>query len=170
MRHSFEMEKAAIISPCRLYRYQLARIWDDSLPRCLFAGLNPSKADGSQDDPTVRRMIGFARDWGYGGLFVVNLFAFRATDPKDMKAAIDPIGPENDDYIRRLTAYCDITIAAWGCHGDHLGRAERVVRGSKICTTWDSRKTATPAIRSICRKTRNRSDGRQHERSIRYNL
>jgi hypothetical protein len=121
------MERAAVISPCGLYRYQLSRIWDDSLPRCLFAGLNPSKADGSQDDPTVRRMIGFARDWGYGGLFVVNLFAFRATDPKDMKTAIDPIGPENDDYIRRLTLYCDITIAAWGCHGDHLGRANQVI-------------------------------------------
>lgn len=91
----------------RAFRYTLWREWDvDSLTGCAddlphghqfaqFIGLNPSTADETRDDPTIRRCIGFAKLWGYGALCMTNLFAFRATKPRDMRQAADPIGPEN---------------------------------------------------------------------------
>jgi hypothetical protein len=88
----------------------------------MFVGLNPSTADAMLDDPTIRRCIGFARSWGYGGLMMTNLFAFRATLPRAMKAAIDPIGPDNDQVLRTAYLNAGIVIAAWGAHGAHKGR------------------------------------------------
>lgn len=92
----------------------------------MIIGLNPSTADARQDDPTIRRCIGFARDWGYGGLVVTNLFAFRATYPADLKAAADPVGPRNDAWIRRMAGQVEIIVAAWGNDGLWLDRSERV--------------------------------------------
>jgi hypothetical protein len=86
--------------------------------------LNPSTADASQDDPTIRRCIGFARQWGCGRLVVLNLFAFRATDPADLKRAADPVGPENRAWFDR-TLVDDLVggpvVCGWGVHGAHLG-------------------------------------------------
>lgn len=92
----------------------------------MFIGLNPSTADETLDDPTIRRCIAFAKAWGYGGLCMANLFAFRATDPAVMKAHPAPIGPENDMKLTMLAVDAGIVIAAWGAHGTHLGRGERV--------------------------------------------
>ena len=89
-------------------------------------GLNPSTADETQDDPTIRRCQGFARDWGYGGLVMANLFAFRATDPAVMKQAADPVGPDNDEHLLQLASTCPLVVAAWGTHGQHLGRDHQV--------------------------------------------
>ncbi|TVQ33793.1 MAG: DUF1643 domain-containing protein [Wenzhouxiangella sp.] len=94
----------------------------------MFIGLNPSTADARNNDPTIRRCIGFARDWGYGGLVVTNLFAFRATYPTDLKAASDPVGPRNDAWIRRMAGQVDTIVAAWGNHGAWLDRSTIVRR------------------------------------------
>lgn len=120
------MISSAIISPCLNYRYSLIREWDQG-PRALWIMLNPSIADASIDDPTIRRCIGFSQSFGrgrddldtrYGSLEVVNLFAYRATDPKDMAAAkargVDIVGPENDRHIIEAASRASLTVAAWG--------------------------------------------------------
>lgn len=120
----------ARFSRCRQYRYSLERKWrmpDLSKRRVLFIGLNPSTADHRQDDPTIRRCVGFARDWGFSELEVVNLFAFRATYPGDLKQASDPIGKRNDYWIRRCHAAADLAIACWGNDGEFLQRADHIV-------------------------------------------
>jgi len=121
------MGRSAVFSECRLWRYELWRIWDESKPYALFICLNPSTADESNDDPTVRRCIRYAQAWGYGGMCMANIFAFRATDPKVMKAAHDPVGPENDYRLENLHKSASITICAWGTHGEFHGRASKVM-------------------------------------------
>lgn len=118
-------ECSAILSSCRQYRYELWRKWGDK-PYCAFIGLNPSTADENIDDPTIRRCVGFAKAWGYGGLCMVNLFAFRATKPEVMMAAADPIGPENNQHLQSLAERCDIFVAAWGKDGSFLNRDREV--------------------------------------------
>lgn len=109
----FMYKKSAVISPCQTYRYRLDRVWDDRLPVLAFIMLNPSTADAKVDDPTIRRCLGFAKRDGYGGIVVVNLFALRATNPLELLAADDPVGPENDQAIVDAVAG-NFTLAAWG--------------------------------------------------------
>lgn len=116
------LRSKAAFSPCRTWRYTLIRVWDLEEPLVMFVGLNPSTADEVQNDPTVRRCMGFAHDWGFGGLLMTNIFAFRATDPKVMKAHPDPVGPENDRYLVQSAREAAIIVGAWGNHGDHLNR------------------------------------------------
>jgi hypothetical protein len=108
------MNKGAIFSTDNIYRYQLSRIWDDSKPKILFIMLNPSTADDFVDDPTIRRVINYANTWGYGGVYVGNLYAFRSTDPKGLNSVDDPIGPENITNIQMLIGLVDKIIYAWG--------------------------------------------------------
>jgi len=124
------MEKSATFSYCRKYRYTLWRHWGSLFSKdyAMFIGLNPSTADEQNDDPTVRRCIGYARDWGYAGLCMTNIFAFRATLPIDMKAAEDPIGPANDRTLIDMAEYAGVVIAAWGVHGTYLGRDKEVCK------------------------------------------
>lgn len=105
---------SAIFSPCGRYRYSLRRTWDLGEGVATFIMLNPSTATAEVDDPTIRRCIRFARDWGYAGLEVVNLFAYRATKPLDLLAAPAPVGPENDDRIRAAVERSALTVCAWG--------------------------------------------------------
>lgn len=121
------MERSATLSPCRTYRYALWRRWDSG-PYAMFIGLNPSTADETQDDPTIRRCVGFAKAWGYSALCMTNLFAWRATNPADMKSAAEPIGWENDQVLQRLASDAGIVIAAWGAHGVFKQRDEVVKR------------------------------------------
>lgn len=120
------MKNTAQLSNCRQYRYALWRTWDEQKPRVMFIGLNPSTADETLDDPTLKRCMQFARDWGYGGVCIANLFAFRATQPEDMKRAKDPIGPDTDQWLQRLAEECQIIIAAWGNDGRFLQRSQQV--------------------------------------------
>ncbi len=125
------MYRDATFSPCRLYRYALWRVWgaeQGAVDRgyVLFIGLNPSTADEKKDDPTIRRCVAFAQAWGYSGLCMANLFAFRATDPADMLAAADPVGPENDDWLVQLAHGASRVVAAWGVHGAHKARDTHV--------------------------------------------
>lgn len=108
------------------YRYALWRIWERERPAVMFIGLNPSTADATLDDPTLVRCMGFARDWGYGGVYTANLFAFRATDPRDMKRADAPVGPDNDRVIGELAGKVDKVVAAWGNDGAWMDRAQAV--------------------------------------------
>jgi hypothetical protein len=121
------MIKSAIIDPTNQYRYSLLRDWDESLPRVAFVMLNPSTADATLDDPTLRRCLGFAQMWGYGSLELVNLFAYRATNPQELKTAIDPIGPLNNDYLATAVTTAEQTIIAWGNQGRLWNRAEQVL-------------------------------------------
>jgi hypothetical protein len=121
------MIKDAWISKDGLYRYTLTRDWDEELPTMLFIMLNPSTADAVEDDPTIRRCIGFAKRENCGAIEVANLFAFRATNPVDMKAAADPVGPSNDDLLYVASAESEIIVCGWGVHGAFQGRDKKVV-------------------------------------------
>ncbi|MFC4727103.1 DUF1643 domain-containing protein [Coralloluteibacterium thermophilus] len=123
------ISRSAELSPCGRYRYTLTR----TLPglfagsgTCCFVMLNPSVADHTVDDQTIRQCLGFTQHWGFGRLLVVNLFAWRATLPRDMLAAIDPVGPAADAWILRAAREADLIVCAWGEHGRHRGRGEAV--------------------------------------------
>jgi len=118
--------KNATFSNCRTYRYSLSRIWDKKKKLVLFIGLNPSTADEKVDDPTIRRCVNYVQNWGYGGLMVVNLFAYRATAPSSLKKVKYPIGKDNDKYIMVLSKKADITVAAWGNNGKLYSRDKQV--------------------------------------------
>ena len=130
------------MSDCRRYRYTLWRCWDASLPVVAWVLLNPSTADGKSDDPTIRRLIGFSRGWGYGGLRVVNLFAWRATDPDELERAWDPVGEGNDAAIAGAVIGAGLVVLGWGAHGGRAvrGRADAVLEllggCSPACLGW----------------------------------
>lgn len=128
-------EATATFSEDRVHRFLLTRTWDEVLPRVNFVMLNPSTADAFQLDPTNRRCVGFAREWGFGGVVTTNIFAFRSTDPKGLRTATDPIGAENDAFIVDAAQSCDVVIAAWGTHGALGGRGDEVrelLRGAGV--------------------------------------
>jgi len=108
------MNRSAVFSVCEKYRYVLTRTWDDYKPRVLFIMLNPSTADAENDDPTTRRCIRFAKDWGYGGIYIVNLFAYRATNPYDLLHTPFVVGVENEKWFRRMSALAHLVVCAWG--------------------------------------------------------
>ena len=116
----------AKFSKDRIYRYALWRVWNNKLPKVLFIGLNPSTADEVKDDPTIRRCINYAKDWGYGGYIMGNIFAYRSTDPKNLKITNDPIGIDNNSWLIKLHSEASLTIGAWGNHGKYLDRGEEV--------------------------------------------
>jgi len=121
---------SCVFSEDRAHRYILQRSplglgGEGTVAWCM---LNPSTADERNDDPTIRRVLGFSEAWGYERAIIVNLFAFRATDPKVMRAAADPIGPNNDAWIMRAALEARETICAWGVHGAYLERDRHVLR------------------------------------------
>ena len=115
------MRCAAEISPCRRYRYVLTRRWGSGAA-VVWVMLNPSTADETTDDPTVRRVIGYSRAWGYEAATVVNLYAYRAVRPRDLFAAADPVGPCNDAKLTLAVAGAARVIVAWGTHA----RSDRI--------------------------------------------
>jgi hypothetical protein len=125
----------ATFSACRRWRYLLWRCWDESRPVANFLMLNPSTADEQQLDPSCNRARDYAVRWGYGALIVTNLFAWRATDPRVMTLAQDPVGRSNNQAILRTARQSALVVCAWGNHGSHLNRAATVVanlRGAKV--------------------------------------
>ena len=120
------VNKNATFSDCRKYRYGLSRTWNGKKKTVLFIGLNPSTADEKIDDPTIRRCINYAQNWGYGSLLMVNLFAYRATMPSELKNVKNPIGNDNDLHIIELSKKADIAVAAWGNEGTLLNRDKEV--------------------------------------------
>lgn len=122
-----QRQSLAVYSDCLRYRYALTRVWAEG-PRISFVMLNPSTATEVQNDPTVERCERRARAMGFGAFRVVNIFGFRATDPRDMRAAPDPIGPENDAAIIAAADWAHMILCAWGTHGAHLGRGAAVAQ------------------------------------------
>jgi hypothetical protein len=134
-----------IFSPDRRYRFTLWREWPAPTPYLLYTdephldplpgqrdqflqaiSLNPSTADENKNDNTVTRWIDYAKRWGFGGLCVTNLFGFRATDPDVMKAEPEPVGADNDHWLRHVAERAGMVVCAWGNDGRHLRRAEHV--------------------------------------------
>lgn len=116
----------AVYSSCEAYRYVLTRVWQPEGRRVLFVMLNPSTATEVQNDPTVERCERRARALGYGAFRVCNIFAYRATDPRQMRAQADPVGPLNDRAIADSADWADAVVCAWGTHGAHLDRGAAV--------------------------------------------
>jgi hypothetical protein len=118
---------AAVMSADGTHRYFLSRHVSASKVRVAFVGLNPSTADATSDDPTIRRCRGFAAEWGAGELWMVNLFAYRSTDPAGLLRATNPIGDENDAWLEQAVSRAELVIAAWGNHGALFDRAAAVL-------------------------------------------
>jgi len=116
------MTGGATFSRDRRYRYRLWRRWDQTRPVVVFVLLNPSTADARHDDPTIRRCLGFARRWGYGGIEVVNLFAYRASDPRVLRTVRDPVGRANRHQVRAALARAELVVLGWGAstEGDRM--------------------------------------------------
>ena len=111
------------------YRYVLTRKWgDDDSNLVMFIGLNPSTADEHTDDPTIRRCTQFAKAWGYDGLIMTNLFALRATDPREMIMHADPVGEMNDVILRSASECASKIVAMWGNYGGHRNRGEQILK------------------------------------------
>jgi hypothetical protein len=120
------VRRGARFSRDRRFRYVLTRLWDRAQPVCAFVLLNPSAADERADDPTVRRCAAFARRWGFGGVTIVNLFALRATQPRALRDAADPIGRRNDLALVRQARRAALVVLGWGEQGRLRGRAAEV--------------------------------------------
>jgi len=111
----------------REYRYSLWRIWDDNLPMIMFIGLNPSTANEITDDPTIRRVKKFASDWGYGGVYMLNLFAYVTPYPEELSKCNDPVA-DNDLHLKLFGEICDEIIFAWGSFDEAKERAKKVIQ------------------------------------------
>ena len=117
---------ATVISEDGVYRYSLVRDLGDGEKECLFIMLNPSTADASLNDPTIRRCMGFAKGWGYKTLWVTNLFGFRTPDPTELLTAENPVGKENDGYLAEMAVCAKLVICAWGTMGALAKRGEYI--------------------------------------------
>lgn len=116
----------AEFSDDRKYRYALWRIWSEK-PLIMFVGLNPSTANETSDDPTIRRVKKFAYDWGYGGVFMCNLFGLVTPYPKDLIAHPNPIG-DNNDWLEKISSRCEKIIFAWGGFKEAKTRSQQVIK------------------------------------------
>lgn len=125
------VDRGAIVSPDGRYRYRLWRTWEPKLPPVVWVMLNPSTADAARDDLTLAKCQGFARQWHYGGVLVVNLYAWRETDPATLAAraaeGVDVVGPDNDAHLREVLAGADLVVCAWGAHPIARARARAVL-------------------------------------------
>ena len=108
------LEKNAVISECRTYRYTLSRVWDTNFPKLGIVMLNPSRADALKDDPTIRRCVGFAKRWKFGSLVVVNVYSARLTNPEYLQIIGEPIGPETERYFKESLTDAEMVLLAWG--------------------------------------------------------
>jgi hypothetical protein len=121
------IEYGAIFDASGSYRYSLWRAWSAYHPRIVFVLLNPSAADEQRNDPTIRRCIGFARAWNYGSVEVVNLFAYRTTNYRELFKVNDPVGEENNRFLMQAVERCSTVVVGWGTRGTLLGRDRQVM-------------------------------------------
>lgn len=121
------IHRYASFSKCGTWRYSLQRHWDSELPKATFVMLNPSVANAHQDDPTTTQCLKRVVKAGYGRYEAVNLFALVSTDPQALRSYPDPVGPDNDEYIRAAADKADMIVVAWGNLGYLQGRADHVL-------------------------------------------
>ena len=121
-------DNGAKFSKCGSYRYALWRIWNESKPKVMFIGLNPSTANAENDDPTIRRVKGFANQLGYGGVYMANLFALISTDPRALITHPDAIGHVNDCWLECVAESCEQIVFAWGSFPQAKERAAAVTK------------------------------------------
>ncbi|MBD1910234.1 MULTISPECIES: DUF1643 domain-containing protein [unclassified Leptolyngbya] len=114
--------QGAVFDATQTYRYTLWRCWNPEAPSIAFIMLNPSTADAAKDDPTIRSCRQFAKVWDYGSVEIVNLFAYRATLPRDLRCSLQPIGDDNDRYILEAVESAAKVVVAWGNWRSWLGR------------------------------------------------
>lgn len=139
-----DIRRTAVISGCGRFRYRLGRQWDRTRSLLVFVMLNPSTADAEVDDPTITRCMRFAAHHGFGGIDGVNLFAYRATDPKELAAAGFPVGPDNDTAILDATAGRKVVCVAWGAHA---ARREVAARADAVLGLLRQRHADLRALR-----------------------
>ena len=120
--------KDAHITRCGKFRYWLVRKWNPGENYICWIMLNPSTTDASKDDPTIKRCITFSKKWGFDGLYVVNLYAYRATDPKELKKAGFPKGEFNDFFVKFIASICKKVVCAWGNHGQYKNRYYEILK------------------------------------------
>lgn len=142
MDNLFE-KNGATFSANRRHRYALWRIWDENKPLIMFIGLNPSTADEDDNDKTIRRVIGFAKDWGYGGMYMMNLFTYITPYPKELTNLYDPY---MDDYILllKISEKCKSILFCWGTFKQAKKRADIVSRLFKNALCLGKNKDGSP--------------------------
>ena len=129
---------AAVFDQTRSYRYRLTRTWDDAKPPLAWCLLNPSTADASTVDPTLRRVIDFSSRWGFGAVDVVNLFAWRSSTPSGLALAPDPVGAGNDRHIRDAATDAGVMVIAWGNRGSEPNPASGIARCEEVRALLDT--------------------------------
>lgn len=133
------MKRNAVFSDDRVYRYKLERIWGPDISKIIaFIMLNPSVADDVNEDATMKRVINFAKSWGFDGVIVLNLNALVSTDPRGLKRVEDPVGPENEKYVREIIDTGCPIVYAWGNHGTEPEWLRQLVP-SPYCITMTKR-------------------------------
>jgi hypothetical protein len=133
----FHASSGATFSPCRRYRYRLWREWGDPANRVVFCAVNPSTADESEDDATIRKEIGFAKRWSFEAIEKINCFAWRSTDIRGLLDTKDPVGPDNDDAIAYAVRHAKRVVLCWGSHAPVKRLlAERAIRVRQIVHEW----------------------------------
>jgi hypothetical protein len=133
----------AVFSDCRNYRYSLWRVWDNEKPLVAFIGLNPSTANETKNDPTIRRVVQFAQDWNFGGVCMLNLFAIVSADPSILKTHHDPI-KDNDASLVNIGGRCGAVVFAWGNFKEATERAKEIVRMFPKAICLGVNKNGTP--------------------------
>jgi hypothetical protein len=135
------ISSTALFSDDNLYRFHLSRVWDQSLPKICWMMLNPSTADAEKLDPTLTRCFGYSMQWGFGSMDVVNIFAYRATSPKDMMAVSDPVGfgiktagspVDNNGFLTLIPGVSALTVVGWGIHGEYKDRYKEIAALFKL--------------------------------------
>jgi hypothetical protein len=109
-----QINRGTKFSPCKKYRLQLWRLWDDQLPIIMFLMLNPSSADAHNDDPTIRRCVNFTKNWGYGGFYIGNLYPLISSKPKLLLESLSVSHSENKLNLDEMAEKCDKIICSWG--------------------------------------------------------
>lgn len=143
MNTLFDQHKGALFSECHKYRYKLWRIWNDDLPKVMCIGLNPSNADSIKNDPTINILIRVLTRLGYGGFYMMNLFAWISSEPKDLLIVADPIG-DNDYHLERIAGVCDNVIICWGNFKQAKERIEIVLPRFPEAQCFGYNKNGTP--------------------------
>ncbi len=126
MGNLFDEHSGAVFSDDNKYRYRLWRKWDEALPMAMCIGLNPSNADADKNDPTITNLIKMLQLLGYGGFYMMNLFAFISSKPEDLLTCTDPLG-ENDAHLQEVEKLCKDVIVCWGSFKIAAGRIEKVL-------------------------------------------